>query len=208
MKLEELRKLINEELPKLEKNPNSFEYASKCKEAARASYALEYSQENWNKPELYLLEKCWQSLIQEYPNPELQLDRDKKDDTPLLQFMGLVRSGIYPPPEIMLSLLQCFDLYFLSAGKKSLDEVFFGHPHKNKSSQAFEMHQFYKYISFGLHFDVKKMMPGTGLSLKGKSMVERAELYLQWTNPNNTETDPESFLKGYRRWRKTVKKQV
>lgn len=205
MTSEELQKLIYDEMPKLEKTPNTLEYASKCKEAVKAAYMLGFTPEG-DIPELFLLEKSWQSLAQESPYTKMEQDREAKYENPFFLFMSFVKGGVYPPPEIMLSLLQCFRLYMDCGGEKSLDEIFFGKPHKKKSSKAFEWHQIDKYIVFGINFHSKNIPPGTDLNLKGKSLVERAEIYLKWNNKNDTETDPESFLRGYRRWRKTVKK--
>lgn len=195
MTLEELVRLVHIDLPKLE-TPNTIEYASKYRKATKAAYELD------SLSELVGLEATWKLI--EHENPMLGENREKDDfDSPLDSFMYNVDMGFYPPPEIMLSILRCFDLYFAYGGHKSLDEIFFGEPHKKKSSAAFSKAQWLKYKSFHIFYASGHEALDQG-SLKGKSLVDKAEIFLSCYTTKGSEVDPETFLKGYRRWLKKI----
>jgi len=194
MTLEELRKLIDVDLPKLEANPNTMEFASEYRKATKAAYDLD------DYPVLAGLEATWKSI--EEDSPLLGIERERLEsnyDSPLSCFMFNVDTGHYPPPEIMLSLLHGFQLYYAHGGEKSLDEIFFGRPHKKKSSDAFTDYTDKKYANF--HFFYERAS-----SLDGKSMTEKAEKYLRCSPFRNENIDPESFLRGYRRYIATLRK--
>lgn len=195
MTLEELVRLVHIDLPKLE-TPNTIEYASKYRKATKAAYELD------SLSELVGLEATWKLI--EHENPMLGEDREKDDfDSPLDSFRRNVDMGFYPPPEIMLSILRCFDLYFAYGGHKSLDEIFFGEPHKKKSGAAFSEAQWLKYTTFQILY-ASGHESLDSVVLPGKSLVEKADLFLRLHKLDRSEVDPESFLKGYRRWLKKI----
>lgn len=198
MTIEELRKLIHEDTRKLEMTPNTKEYATLYKEAAKAAYELD------DFPVLAGLESTWKLIESDFPL--LGKDREDSDyESPVSRFMYCVDMGFYPPPEIMLSLLHCFQLYYAYQGGKSLDEIFFGTPHKKKSSHAFSKSRTLRYSVFRFFYatENKTFM---GKELSGMSLVERAEEYLKLDAQGGRDKDPETFLRGYRRWLKTWEK--
>lgn len=192
MTLEELTQLINVDLRDLALNPNTVEYASLYKEATKAACELD------DYPVLAGLESIWKSIEEDFPL--LGVERERSNyETPLSYFMFNVDTGFYPPPEIMLSLLHCFQLYYAHGGEKSLDEIFFGRPHKKKSSDAFLDFTDKKYAVFHYFYE-------SASRFKGKSMPEKAEEYLKCSPFKNEHIDPDSFLRGYHRYMATLKK--
>ena len=193
MTLEELRKLVRYDLQSSEMTPNTVEYASKYRMATKAAYELD------DYPVLSGLESTWKLIESDFP----PLGKDREDDnyeSPVSRFMFNVDMGFYPPPEIMLSLLRCFELYYACGGHKSLDEIFFGKPHKKKSSGAFVKSQQEKYDIFSMFYATADSDFVTGADFTKKSLVERAEIFISAKFPEGAEVDPETFLKGYRRW--------
>lgn len=194
MTKEELTKLLFVDLRELEMTPNTIEYSSKYQEATKAAYELD------DYPVLAMLETTWKSIEEDSPLLGIERERLKSNyDSPLSCFMFNVDTGHYPPPEIMLSLLHCFQLYFAHGGEKSLDEIFFGRPHKKKSSDAFTDFTDKKYATFHFFYE-------SATRLNGKSMTDKAEEFLRCSPFSNENIDPESFLRGYRRYIATLRK--
>ncbi len=59
------------------------------------------------------------------------------DAEPLAAFFMLIDRGVYPPPDVLLILLDAWGVYIESKGKKSLEECFFGPavPHAGNYSE-------------------------------------------------------------------------
>jgi hypothetical protein len=65
-------------------------------------------------------------LIGERMEYLLPYEKNLDSDNPLDIFLFDISCGSYPPPEIIMMLAKCFNLYFLAEGKLTLEEVFFG----------------------------------------------------------------------------------
>lgn len=191
MNVDELYEYMRVEIKQFQGNYNSNEYSQRCKTLLKASFELE------EYPAYYSLESDWQLIESENPlfKEERSLNRTK---SPLSYFIYHMDSGFYPPPEVLLALLACFQTYFDAEGDVSLDEAFFGRIHKKKSSQAFLDSVESKYFVFHkMYVQADRFFHS---SLKGKPLVDKAIDFLD--DPLNTKgkPDPESFLRGYRRW--------
>ncbi|MBK8069788.1 MAG: hypothetical protein IPK27_19865 [Rhodanobacteraceae bacterium] len=87
-----------------------------------------------DKPVLESLEHLWQHLQKKQGDV---IDReDKVADSPLSGLFHYIDSGFYPPPELMLSLLECWDEYLTGRGSVSLEEAFFGRPIQKAGNYA------------------------------------------------------------------------
>lgn len=170
---------------------NTNEKADEIREAIRAAY------ESSNYPGLAGLEYTWRKLEREYE----VIDRLKhSSDNPLVSFEYLVESGFYPPPEILLAIRLCIRRYLDAKGDISLDESFFGLPHKKRSSYAYNKAKPWKHFDFYFFWVYRDEF--IGHNLKGLSLEKRAELYLENTRYSDTNagSDVDSFLRSYRRW--------
>ncbi len=123
-------------------------------------------------------------------------------------FMGYLASGYYPPPEVMLSLLRCFEFFYERKGQQSLDEIFFGEPYGKKRNDSFAVYRNKKFTEFEIFH--KQRIAGLGAHPKRhtNTLTATARIYFESKKDSLPLEGQEAFLKAYRRWLKKVKKQV
>lgn len=198
MNLNELREFLNHDLADLAKKPNTSEYKIAYRKAIDAAYELN------DYPVLRDLRDAWR-VLDSYTNYSNYVGNSSDESTPLSHFMLDVDLGSYPPPEVMLSLLSCFQNYYASAGEKSLDEVFFGRPHKKKTSPAFLKNRNLFYQVFDVTYASGGVFGKGSVEMQGKSLAEKAAHFLNGATRDEEDFDPETFLKGFRRWKRKFK---
>ena len=123
-------------------------------------------------------------------------------------FMSSVLEGSFPTPEVMLSIAKSFDLYLTAAGDLSLEEVFFGRPKRRGGNFAFRWH---KELTFQYFHDTVLGEKGRLASLDQKFHInDLAEKFLTYNYANDAgdkrRIDVDTFLRGYRRWRREFEK--
>lgn len=74
------------------------------------------------------LENAWQQCkeFNEWPGIKNRDAAKVVGRSPLSALFGYIDIGLYPPPELLLAALQCFDRYMDAEGSLSLEEAFFG----------------------------------------------------------------------------------
>ena len=109
-------------------------------------------------------------------------------DNPISAFTYYLEMGKYPPPEIMMEVMEGFLEYFNSRGDKSLDEAFFEAKHKKYGSLSYKQDCSLRYSAFEWFI------------FKGEftSLDDAAEEFLK---PIAEEIDQDTFLRNYRRWK-------
>jgi hypothetical protein len=109
-------------------------------------------------------------------------------DNPISAFTYYLEMGKYPPPEIMMEVMEGFLEYFNSRGDKSLDEAFFEAKHKKYGSLSYKQDFSLRYSAFEWFI------------FKGEftSLDNAAEEFLK---PIAEEIDQDTFLRNYRRWK-------
>ncbi len=138
--------------------------------------------------ELTKLEEIWSIIKKESEFPYERDDLRNIADNPLASISYLIQSGYYPPPEILLVLMDCYSEYIDAKGTMTLEEAFFEKPKKKLGNKAARFHKEMPMIDFKFHLE-------SGLK-KGKTQIEIAEKFISERNLN---IDPESLLKAYRR---------
>ena len=132
-----------------------------------------------------LLEKSWAKIESDFKpfNREISVA-----DNPISAFTYYLEMGKYPPPEIMVEVMDGFLEYFNSRGDKSLDEAFFGTKHKKYGSLSYKQDYSLRYFAFEWFI------------FKGEftSLDDAAEEFLK---PIAEEIDQDTFLRNYRRWK-------
>jgi len=132
-----------------------------------------------------LLEKSWAKIESDFKpfNREVSVA-----DNPISAFTYYLEMGKYPPPEIMVEVMDGFLEYFNSRGDKSLDEAFFGTKHKKYGSLSYKQDYSLRYSAFEWFI------------FKGEftSLDDAAEEFLK---PIAEEIDQDTFLRNYRRWK-------
>ena len=138
------------------------------------------------------LEKTWQKLSEEYG----VVDRDSMaSDEVLSSIFYYLEFGFYPPPELLLLLHERFDVYMAGEGDVSLEEAFFGPPHRKVGNYAARRRSngLYGFSSFHLLQGKKQ----------GFSQHEIAEKFIE---ENKLHVEPESLLRAVRRKKKKVRR--
>jgi hypothetical protein len=163
-----------------------------------------------DRPGLHDLEAAWSLLTNFYGSDEdgnPDIDRataGKPTSTPIEMFDYYVDVGIYPPPEIMLCIADCFRKYFSAEGKLSLDECFFGSAHKMRESLSYVKSQYYRYMLFQVEVQYhREQCLSTGESPRSLETLAEDHLSSPFGATHSTD-DVDTFLRGYRRWRKYV----
>lgn len=131
------------------------------------------------------LEKLWEKIELDFK----PFDRNVVvADNPIAAFTYYVEMGKYPPPEIMVEVMEGFLGYFNSHGQISLDEAFFGGLHAKYRSLSYKQDYSLRYADFEVF-----LFEG-GYS----SLDDAAEKFLA---DCPEEANQESFLRDYRRWK-------
>lgn len=158
-----------------------------------------------------ILEESWAEIIRQYELrkkdysvyfEQEELSRESicgMKSNPLETFQFLLSMGVYPPPELMLWLWSCFSTYFQSAGKIEMEEIFFGHK-QNAGNYAARNRRDQLYSMF-------EQVMEAGVTEAGETFTQTkgVRLLYEWMDdclPDVSKPeDPESFLRGYRRWK-------
>jgi hypothetical protein len=146
-------------------------------------------------------------LIDERMEYLLPYEKNLDSDNPLDIFLFDISCGSYPPPEIIMMLAKCFNLYFLAEGKLTLEEVFFGKRIKKSGNYSRRKARNNSFKEF--HYQVIKEK-GNSKYIGPKFNLEEFTLsYLktceenevQFPIANVTEANIESFIANYYRWK-------
>jgi hypothetical protein len=98
-----------------------------------------------NYPVLDSLEEAWLGLESVYGsimaggkeyNVVDRRDLERTSEGPLTTLMFMTEMGIYPPPELLLGLLDSWRDYLEACGEKTLEEVFLGRPRRKAGNYA------------------------------------------------------------------------
>ena len=138
------------------------------------------------------LEKLWDKLADDFK--PFRRDVSVADNS-VSAFTYYVEMGKYPPPEIMVEIMEGFLNYFESEGNISLDQAFFGDKHKKYNSRSFKQYRQLKFSDFDRFIYFNDF----------KSLDQGAEQFLIETE---SEIDQDTFLREYRRWKVGKKKRT
>lgn len=149
------------------------------------------------------LESIVQTEVNLYACEEIErADIDEKIESgisPLGDFLDCVSSGMYPPPEIMRTIAACFKYYLNAKGKVSLEHIFFGRETVgvgNESARCYKENLMRGFTGkYQLLLQIRPHM----------SQLEMAQEFLNHKGADDT--DPESFLRSWRRWKKGANEQ-
>lgn len=155
--------------------------------------------ESKNYPVLEGLEESWELLENYYNTPmEGLIDRNHiAQDTPLGAFRYMIEAGFYPPPEVLLALDDCFEMYMALRGKVELEQIFFGEKKRGVGNHAARTYKdkAYKHLWVELSFNQLA---------EHKTQIEIAESVIELFKLTD---DVDSFLRGYRRYLANLKKK-
>lgn len=138
-----------------------------------------------------------------YSSVELErADTDEKIEsgiTPLGDFLDSVSNGLYPPPEIMRTIAACFKYYLNAKGKVSLEHIFFGRETVGVGNESARRSK--ENLMKGFNFQYEFL-------LQIRPHLSQLEIAQEFLNHRGAhDTDPESFLRSWRRWKKRSEEQ-
>ena len=151
--------------------------------------------------ELSSLEKEWNKIgISNDIFPINQAQNRWKN--PLETFMTFVTDGTYPPPELLLMITKCFELYFEAKGDLTLEEVFFGLPKKRAGNYAARRFKSVGYVEFHRQVISEKAHAKEKFNLQefALHLIERNDPDAPFPWPTKTEF-LDTYLRGYHRWK-------
>ncbi len=153
--------------------------------------------DGWANYLMASLELAWQEHAQSQDIiPDLGITRDSHSRDAIDSLINNVDRGTFPPPETLILLTRALQRYLDADGDLSLDEAFFGKTHKKNASYAMAFgKKSRKMRAVSFHIALSHIGP------KKRTQLEAVESML--TNFfQDFETDPESLLRTWRRWRK------
>lgn len=122
------------------------------------------------------LVNAWEVLHQEFdPDNLWNIERGAQirrvSGTPLGALTYFLDMGLYPPPELLLTLADCWRTYIENSGKITLDDAFLGKPKKSSGNYAKQKRT--KFRRVVMTFDFITLLKD------GKSRIEAAEIVSQ-----------------------------
>ena len=87
-----------------------------------------------NYPFLSALKESWEILQEGQPEFMKKLHRSRASDNPITAVMFFIGSGEYPAPELLLTMLDCYNEYLNEEG--DLERIFFGRPKQKVGNYA------------------------------------------------------------------------
>ena len=140
------------------------------------------------------LEDCWNELK---INKEYYSRENIQHNSPVEALNNAIDYGVYPPPEVLLAINECFSTYFELCGEAELEDIFFGKRKKrtgNKSAQKY---------SKQLYTDFRGCVAFDFLETSIKRPLE--DIATEFLTKKGLNTDVDSFLRQYRRYKKSKK---
>ncbi len=149
------------------------------------------------------LERTWRESCKGLPSDYVEM-LEHHNSTPVEELLDYFESGINPPPEILISIAECFEFYFACEGKVTLEEIFFDKPRKGVGNYAAAKSNEAQLSRLHFHMMMTENKAHWA-SIDGKfpkNQLEAVE-YFQALNPKESVSiEPESLLREYRRWKK------
>lgn len=145
-------------------------------------------------PALSSLEEIWQLIDNESDIPFTREEIKDISGNPLGSISYIIEMGYYPPPELLLCLSECFNVYLSGGGSLELEEIFFGKPKKGLGNHAARFKKDLSMLDFKLRLEAKNNPDKTQI-----------QIAVDYISENNLEIDPESLLRTYRRSYKNYK---
>lgn len=196
---------------------NSFEWVNTCVEQLKDPLVMPHlaetypSNNDWKKLDLALTENVfdddWRGV--ETLNNYSEFLSGEDDEffyrengvyfNPVEVLISQIRRGAMPKPELLLSLAKAFDLYFISNGALSLEDVFFGSKSR-VGNYAKQRNESFKGIDF-------KMFEHSIRRNECETIEGLAEVFIKQAMSEEEEEslrleDVDAFLRKYRRWKK------
>lgn len=186
-----------------ELKPNSWEWVKAIRETIKT--------DTDNYPWREASEELWAAVTAFQDDDHLKIDRDAEDGlTPLDAIIHWIEMPRYPPIEVLATIAETFEIYLQAEGKLSLEDVFFGDAKKSVGNYAARKCRYNVFEKFELHNSLNyirahnKQETTPGLEMLAERFLSNGkEVLLLEDKSNDDIEDVDSFLRGYRRWKKS-----
>lgn len=138
----------------------------------------------------------WEKLKSTYSETDIEALK-AGDLTPVEALIGSVIDGLYPPPEVLISLSECFEFYFNAGGVIELEEVFFGKPKRGVGIYGKRLARDSLCYTFHANWAVHQL---DKTDVSQRDLAEELLDSLPIGHPDR-DMDIEAFLLRWRRWR-------
>lgn len=189
-------------------HPNTWEWAEDIRK--------ETLTDTDNYPWRSACEELWSRVTDIQDDEYLNIERSETSgDHPIEALSHWLEIPRYPPIEVLMAISDAFDIYMDASGALTLEDVFFGPTKKGVGNYAARkarddvFRNFHMYISMeALSTKRNNEKPGDMETLAseylayGKNPFAAKALKMEPNYDNGQ--DPDSFLRGYRRWKKEI----
>ena len=117
------------------------------------------------------------------------------ENTAIEQYEWFTSIRRYPPPETVLAIGEIFKYYLDARGSLSLDEAFFGEPHRKKQSLAFKLSRENEFTEI----DREIFLSDIGIS--SDKNKETREKIVQRVKGDSLRISPENYMRGFNQWK-------
>jgi hypothetical protein len=170
------------------------------------------------------LEDMWETLVKEQTfygfedEPfcilKKRLSKERKCSTPLEVFQDYLTDGLYPPPEYLLWFSKIFDDYYWPDNDFDLEELMFGRKTPAVGTENKRYWKKKKYESFVSYMESKNFREAfekigrkhNDLPPIQPSNEKLTQLAGDFINERQLDVDLDSFLRGFRRYKKNKDK--
>ena len=193
--------------------PNSWERVKEIRN--------ELQTDTSNYPWREAVEDLWKEVSYAQLDDICMVNReDTSGNTPIDNLMHCVEQPRYPPMEVIIAITEAFRVYMLAGGDLELEDVLFGSRKKGVGNYAARKAKEKSYEDFDTYVQFGGMFEDTEdakAAFQNMTLEDKAVEYLAFgRNPvfakshgvkpdYNNISDPESYLRGYRRWKRTTK---
>jgi hypothetical protein len=144
------------------------------------------------------LEHEWHQISRDDQSPSYNQGKPRDflqspTSTPIEALTTYLDMGTYPPPEILMAVADCFNLYYQLYGELELEEAFFGKPKRRSGNFAARRSWDRLCRFFHSRVEVDRDLG------KNTALVALAEEFIH--ESENADIDVEAFLRRYRRWK-------
>lgn len=192
----------------LDAQPNTWEWVEDIRN--------EILTDTENYPWRSACEELWKFVSDFQNDMTLNVERNEKSGNyPIESLSNWLEIPRYPPIEVLAAISEAFDIYMLAGGDLSLEDVFFGPTKKGvgnysaRKAREEPYRMFHMYLSMDrLKSNHKGEKPRDLENFATEYLASRGSYFaaqvLEIEPDYDNAKDPESFLRGYRRWKKDV----
>jgi len=183
---------------------NTWDFLNQIKRKHDSELKTEGSHSSFLEQAYIRAEGQRNAMLMENNGEDDRTTLEQWEGSPLDAFLGLIRTGGYPPPELILLLAEAFEYYFETRGAVPLEHIFFGReiPKAGNESARRKNHRIFEMFNHWTESNLRNEAKLSQVQLAEKLIVVAKKYKLV---ESDFVEDPESFIRRWRRWKKADK---